>query len=352
MTKDLDILALDAATILAVKPRQAGAFLGQGTAGKRNFRKLAARWHPDFCADPQSAEVFSHLVTLRDRLQSLGSQRADTLLFTLADGHRKPVVVLETTPTDSGETLVLADGLAQRFDAATADLAQGMADTIASFGYADPAMQREMQRFLPKVGQRLTLIDGGSLYITPRDAGALPLFMVDTYLARSGRRIDAKGVAWIGSGLMNLAAWLAWSGLMHGSIDAASVAINPETHDVMLLGGWEYATPFGTRPRALPERTLWLAPKLGADGVPADGTIDPLLIRDLLRQLLGKPADGDLLAGRVVPMPIAEWLVFPPAADAFQDYALWRSALEQAWGRPRFHPMPFTAADVLGDRAA
>ena len=341
------ITEMDAAALLAVRSWQASDLFGQGDAAKSTFRKLAGKWHPDFCGDPMAARVFAHIVRLRDSLTTDMPDRLPSRRFTLADGRAKKVAVLYSSQTDSGELLVLPRSHVQRFAPDMADLADDMMRTVGAQRFADAAMEREMRRFLPQSPRRLDLRDGGCLLVSPRDAESIPLSAVMEFHERTGITIAAKDVAWIGSGLMNIAAWLAWSWLMHGAIDGNAVFINPRTHDVQLSQAWEYTTPFGARPRALPERTLRCVPALAATDVPADAIVDRLLVRDLLRRLLGDPSDSELLAGAVLPDPVARWLIFPPAPDAFADYAAWQAALDAAWGARRFHATPFTAADIL-----
>ena len=56
---------LTAAQILGIpRSEPERLFAEDAAAARAAFRRLAGRWHPDRCAEPQAAEVFQHLLGL------------------------------------------------------------------------------------------------------------------------------------------------------------------------------------------------------------------------------------------------------------------------------------------------
>ena len=299
---------------------------------RRAFRRLAALWHPDVCKDPRATEVFSHLVRLRDA--ALGSSRPATpVTRTLhtRDGRALGLSPLSTVPLDTGELLVGRRSLTWVYRAEAADIAEAAAATIAGFRFADDRMRKQMAPFLPTLDRRIPLADSGEGLVMARHADEVLL----ADLIRVKGVVPAEHAAWIGSGLLNIACWLEWAGLVHGAIAPETVLISPETHTVRLMGGWGFATKAGARPTALPGRTLALAPRLAVKGEVVDPRLDLELIRRTLRETLGDPTGAALLRGGA-PEPIGRWLVMPPEAEATRDYAAWLATVERVWGKRRF----------------
>lgn len=308
--------------------------LFQGTAEevRRAFRRLAALWHPDVCKDPRATEVFAHLVRMRDA--ALGPSRpAPSVTRTLRtrDGRSLGLSPLSTLPLDTGELLIGRRSLTWVYRADMADLAEAGAAAIAGFRFADERMRKQMTPFLPTLDRRIPLADGGEALVMARHAGEVLL----ADLLRVRGAAPPEHAAWIGSGLLNIACWLGWAGLVHGAIAPETVLISPETHTVRLMGGWGFATKVGDRPTALPGRTLALAPRLSVKGEVVDARLDLELIRRTLRELLGDPTGGSLLRGGA-PEPIGRWLVMPPDREATKDYGAWLAVLERVWGKRRF----------------
>jgi hypothetical protein len=326
-------MTLSVEEILSVTPSdRARLFPGPADEVRRAFKRLATRWHPDVCADPRASEVFAHLVRLRDA--ALGPARpATTVTRTLRtrDGRALGLSPLSMVPLDTGELLVGRRSLTWVYRADAADLAEAGAATIAGFRYADDRMRKQMTPFLPTLDRRIPLADGGEALVMARHPDEVLL----ADLLRVKGAVPAAHVAWIGSGLLNIACWLGWAGLVHGAISPETVLISPETHTVRLMGGWGFATKAGARPTALPGRTLALAPRLAVKGEVVDARLDLELIRRTLRETLGDPTGGTLLRGGA-PEPIGRWLVMPPQAEATKDYAAWLAVLERVWGKRRF----------------
>jgi len=326
-------MTLSAQEILSVTPSdRVRLFPGAAEEVRRTFKRLATRWHPDVCADPRATEVFAHLVRLRDA--ALGPTRpvtAITRTLHTRDGRALGLSPLSIVPLDTGEVLVGRRSLTWVYRADTADLAEAGARRISGFRFADDRMRAQMTPFLPTLDKRIPLEDGGDALVMARHPDEVLL----ADLLRVRGAVPAEHVAWNGSGLLNIACWLGWAGLVHGAISPETVLISPETHTVRLMGGWGFATSAGSRPAALPGRTLALAPRLSVKGEVVDARIDLELIRRTLREALGDPTGGSLLRGGA-PEPIGRWLVMPPEASAPADYAAWAKVLERVWGKRRF----------------
>lgn len=356
-----DITRVDGSQIMALSTMDAQAlFPGSAKRIRARFAALSMAWHPDHCARPDAGEVFAKLVELRNAALEMlagrkpaGSRTADQRSFHFGSGGEHRFTVLSAHSWAIGERLVGRRSIVTVFAAGDTDLIQRATDVIGSLRFADDRMRREMSRFLPGPSKRIDLADGSALLVTPRPRGHLLLSDLMAEITRRGQTLDARHAAWITSGLMNIAAWLEFTQLMHGAIDETTVAVDPETHDVALLAGWEMACPFSERPTIATERALALVPGMALPGASASPVLDRLLIRDLFRRLVGNPDDGQLMSkGPPIPAPLARWIVMPPADNAIEDYRSWLEALTRAWGPRVFLKLEIDEADVYGARCA
>lgn len=337
---------MDATTLLGTPLVDARILLGSDPqTARRAFKALAARWHPDVCGDPQAAAVFAHLVALRDR--AVGAAAGPSIggrVFVGRDGRRLINRAVSVVPTEMGEVLVGRRTVAFVYTPDIADLAARARAAWAWLRYADARMEAAFAPLVPplKPALDMDMQDGGCVLALARPAGFVAL--VDL-LAHLGGRMEAVHVAWLGSGLFNLMAWLQWMGQVHGAIGAEQVFVNPKTHGVALLGGWECATALGARPQVLPTATLRAIPRLEARGEVVDSATDGLLIREVLRTALGCPM-AVRPTGPDIPDAFGQFIAAPPVGDARAQYSAWIAVLERAWGPRRFRVLGVEEGDV------
>ncbi len=316
-------------------------FPGEEAQQRKGFVQLLAKWHPDVCADPAAAEVFAHIVKLRDQTFSRKPMSRFERTLVTAGGRKLRISPLNILKADQGEIIVNRNTLATLFPAKYCELARAEAEVIQRFRYADEEMKAQMAPFLPRVLRREELANGDLLVIVRK--GPREILLSDL-LAREGRMPEAHA-AWLCSGLMHICAWLDYAGLVHGAISPENILIDPESHTVRLAAGWAFASRAGRRPQALPARTLSLLPRLALRHETVDSGCDRELVRKTLREALGDPA-GTNGAVFALPPAISAWVNGAPADSAVEDYARWQSALETGWGPRRFVEYPLEVADI------
>lgn len=337
---------MDAKTILAVTD-PAAVFGTSESEITQTWRVLAKTWHPDANRTPIAGAVFAHLTELRaaalKRAQGCPGAGPAVFTFATAEGRTWQFSYRRRRPIDLGEVMVGPTTLLFRVAPENADLADSAVQRLRTLRFADESMRAAMRRHLPVIALSETAEDGARVLVVPKRADHVLLADLIEHL---GGRIDPRHVGWIVNGLLNIACWLSWAGLVHGGIAADAHLVSPEHHDGLLAGGWFYTVAGGMPLAALPPAV--------ADGAPSDvlrdGRADPRLdleaIRSLGRTLLGDPGGTRLRRDPAVPGPLAEWLVAPTAGDALDDYRTWRTALDAAFGKRRFVALPVRAADL------
>lgn len=346
---------MNAQQILALKIVDAiNIFPGDEDAVKRAYRKLVKSWHPDVNKTAQARDVFSHLTKLKDAaLNRVGvaKPRAELLMtkeFMRAGrgssgGYKFKYQAKRSA--DLGDVFIGKSSLAYEIPDGFDDIAGAERARLQNFKFGDKAMETEIKRFLPTQKEFWDLGDNGIVSVIDRP---VEYILLADLLNHYEGKIPAVHVAWIVSSLMNMACYLKWAGLCHGAISMANILVAPKWHSIMLVGGWGFATEFGGRPAALPERTTSLLPKLVVSGATVDEKVDLQLIRATAQELLGCPGGGGLHMNADVPTAMREWLLLPPADGAFKDYAGWSTCLDKSYGKRKFVEMNVTPADVYG----
>lgn len=346
---------MNAQDILALKTIDASTlFPGDEASVKRAYRKLVKDWHPDHNAAAQARDVFSHLTALKDAaLARIGAGKPKAELM-MAKAFMKSgpglsggfnFKYLAKRKADLGDVFIGKSSLAYEIPDGFDDIAGEERSRLQNFKFGDAAMEKEIKRFLPKQKEYWDLGHNGIVSVIERPVEYI--LLVDLLKHYDGK-LPAVHVAWITSSLMNMACYLKWSGLCHGAISTANVLVAPQWHSIMLVGGWGFATEFGKRPAALPERTTSLLPKLVVAGATVDDKVDLQLIRATAQELLGCPGGGGLHKNADVPAAMREWLLLPPDDGAFKDYTGWSTCLDKSYGKRKFVEMNVTPAEIYG----
>lgn len=323
---------MEESTILNLK-NPGDLFKGDAEAIRKAYRELVKIWHPDRCKSPKAAEVFAKITQLKDQaLAGQGNARLQhSKTFTPVSGSAFSMRFLKEGLTDVGPIFIGANSLSYQYDADLADIAEDEVARIKGFRFADDKMREQMENFLPRLDRVIKLMGGGQLNVQQR--GRREVRLVDLIAANGP--VAPEHAAWIGSGLLNIAAYLSWAGIVHGAINTETILVDPDTHAVRLSGGWGFASNVGERPKLLPNKTLDVVPAMAVPGQVAQFSLDLEMIRQAVSESLGAPRRSQL-AGTSAPAPMRSWLLAAPGKDGFEEYSSWMEMLTLAWGKRRF----------------
>ena len=339
---------LSAETLLAIPPTEPERlFTGDAEQAKREFRALAAIWHPDRRPVAGTTEVFQHLTRLYDaavrKLRSGLWIMPGQLTIRASDGAVYQLHYRKARDFELGRMFLGDRIVAYVIDPAYSDLVENALQMIDRLPCANPQMAAEMQPALPDTVRRIETAGHRVLVLrkTP------DLLLLGDVLDHFSGRLEARQVAWIISSLLNLACYLDYARLAHNAVLADTVFISPPQHRSALLGGWWYTVPQGQRLLALPATALEYAPsgvtrrQCGAIGT------DLELIRALGRELLGDVTGARLIRDHAAPPPMLDWLRFPAPRSAIEDYHTWQHrVLTASFGPRRFVKLDLSADDL------
>jgi len=339
---------LSAETVLAIplaEPER--LFTGDAEQAKREFRALAAIWHPDRRPVTGTPEVFQHLSRLYDaavrKLRSGLWILPGQLTVHAIDGAVYRLHYRKARDFELGQMFLGDRIVAYVVDKAHSDLFQNALQVIDRLPCANPQMADQIQPALPEIIGQLETATCRVLVLrkTP------DVLLLGDVLDHFSGRLDARHVAWIISSLLNLACYLDYARLAHNAVLADTVFISPPQHRSALPGGWWYAVPQGQRLSALPAATVEYAPdEVMARKCSAIRT-DLELIRALGRELLGDRSGARLARDHAAPPPMLDWLRLPAPHSAVDDYHTWQHrVLTASFGPRRFVKLDLSADDL------
>ncbi len=338
--------ALTTADWLALTDRSArDIFPGSAAEIQALYRKLIQRWHPDRNPDPQAKDVFVRIQTLHTlALGPAASKAVVSFETTDQDGRVFRFQGAAQAPFELGQWGRASNTLAYRVNPENQDLFENHTRVVKGLRFASEAMRKGLEPLLPKIVGAPWGPTGG-LMVIKHDPQAIRLRDLYEHTKDAQDRMDPLHVAWIISGLFNVACYLENQGLAHHAIDLDTVWVVPERHEVALLGGWFYAQAFGRPIVALPTASVAMAPASYLANKRAEQGFDLELVRALGRELLGDRR-GQRLTEKQAPLPFIRFLQLPGAATAVDDYRGWKEALKASFGPPKFVPMNVSVSHV------
>lgn len=152
--------------------------------------------------------------------------------------------------------------------------------------------------------------------------------------------LEPRAVAWVVSGLYNLACYLQIHDLVFNAFHEDYIWVRPATHAVSLKSTWFYALKVGDTVKCVPQTTMDAANVTKE----ADCAVDRACIKAIVRRLLGDPSG--MAKKDSTPAQLANFASAPSTGDAIQDYANWREALQGAFGARKFIAMDLRPEQV------
>jgi hypothetical protein len=342
-----DPVTLTADQILGIRPRAPERlFSGEADVAKRQFRSLAALWHPDRNRDARAGRVFAHVAMLyREAERQIGEgtySGAGAIRLTGADGSTWQLRYVRRHAFELGDLYVGRSVIVYLIDSAHRHFYERARRMAASFRFATPEMQAEVERYLPSVESAFVTADRLALVLKKPPEAVLLRDLLD----HLGGRIDPRHVAWMISGLLSICCYLQFGGLVHAAISPDTLLVSPPQHSTLLPGGWFHAYEAGARIEMVPARSYESIPKSLLKDRVAAPRINLELVRATGRELLGDISGASLPWDKSLPRPMVDWLNYPSAGDAFTDYELWHEVLKDSFGARRFVELPVREADV------
>jgi hypothetical protein len=316
---------------------------------KRAYRKLSALWHPDkhISTGKDTNATFAHIQVLYERdlsrIKNGEWNKANLLKITDKHSAKFEIRYLVKNTFEFGLSYVGKSVVAWEFSKSDIDFAEKTIKSIQRLNFADTKMKEEFKKYLPEI---IKVIDTptSNILIFKKDSEAISLRDVLNY--HKGF-VDPKHVAWILSGMYNLACFNQYNGIMQAGFSLDNYFINPSNHLGQLIGGWWFTHKQEEKLTALSSEAVNIAPVKMINNKKADMKLDLELIKLVGRQLLGDTAGVKLHSDKRIPKELANWLTDSLNRDAFTTYNIWqKEVLPKSFGVRRFIKMNLTINDI------
>lgn len=312
---------------------------------QRAYRALVKLWHPDRNREPHARDVFERIAALHGeacRARDDGTWSLPNVLRAVNGKRELEFSYRSKVAAPAGEIFIGRKHFMVAAGAGMDDLVEHATRVMAALPPPPAGLKAGLDRLLPQIEKGTAPRDRRG-YAVQLPAGAIRL----RDLLNIKGELGPKHVAWVVSGAYNLACYLDFAGVTHLGFDADHVFITPETHEVALLAGWEFAALRHEKPKAAsPIAGAVLGAALKAD--PTDRRHHLQLIRALGRAALGDPSGSRLTMRPDVPRPLARWLQFAPGKRAQPEYEAWGKCLGESFGPRRFQALSITSSDIYG----
>lgn len=299
---------------------------------KIEYRKLSKEWHPDTNADAQAAEVFHHITKLYhsalDLIKKGEWERKNFISFKIKNGKTIQLSYLASSSFELGMMYVsklhivyiIRNQYKKYFDNAV--------NILQNFQYRDENIKQNFERLMPKIIRHSELENGDYCLVLQKNANVYPLTNIFHYYSGS---IPDKHVAWIISRLNNILCFLNFSGYTHNGIVMSNCFICPESHDILLFGGWWYATKINHKMIGAPKKVFDILPLKSKHSKLSSVITDNESVKMLGKELLGKKDTA--------PKDFHDWLDSAYSKSPLDQFEQWSKALDRSYGVRKFIKM-------------
>lgn len=344
-----DFTVLDSRQILGISVPEKLFSVSTDEELKKAYRKLSALWHPDkhITDGKDTTATFAHIQMLYEkallRMKNGEWNKANIFKIIAKDKSQFEVRYHVKHNFEFGVAYVGKSVVAWEFNKNDAEFADKAVKTLNGLVFANNNMKEEFTKYIPEC-IKIIHTNTSIILIFKKDAQSISLRDVLTYYKGF---LDSKHVAWILSGMYNLACFYQYNGIMQAGFSLDNYFINPSNHLGQLVGGWWFSHKHGENLIALPSEAVNVAPVKMINNKKADMKLDLELIKLVGRQLLSDPAGVKMNSDPRVPKYLANWLSDGSDKDAFKTYSYWqKDVLEKSFGVRRFAKMDLSINDI------
>lgn len=301
------------------------------------YRKLAKEFHPDVCPLPNAEDVFKHLSKLYEEALDLLAQGQWEIsnVVSIRDNCGKTYQgrYLKTFQFELGVAYVADLSVTYILDKQNKRFFDNAINQIGALKYANPNMEEEFSRYLPKIKHQFETRDGQYCLILDKTPD---VFLLSDILAYYKNSIPDRHAAWIISRLCNLCCYFDYLGMAHNGLTLQNCFISPTFHTVLPLGGWWYAQQDGNKMLGVPKAIYDIMPVKAKSNKTSSKRTDLEAAKLIGRQITDKSS---------APKPMLDFLS-SGTSTAIGEFEKWNKALDASYGKRQFVEMKIGKMDI------
>lgn len=204
---------------------------------------------------------------------------------------------------------------------------------IKELKYTNDEMEREFQKYLPKVISKFKTISGKIGIVINKDED---LILLRDLLAYYDGVLSEKIVTEILSNLYNIICFMNFNNLTHNSITIDSYFFSLKSNRGALLGGWWYSTKAGDDLLEVPIEIQDIIPYEMMRNKKSNSKLDLESIRVLGRILLGDKTGFLLIKDHNISKELRLWLREDAGSNPFNEYSDWSNVVKNIFKNRKF----------------
>lgn len=320
-------------------------FENDKTKAKQKLRELLKIYHPD--RNYKSTDLYTqatiHIQDLYkealDMIESGTWKDDNVVIFKGKDGKQYSMKYHINHKLENGylgECYIGTNSILYIINEDNADLVANMYSRLDDVKYANDNMEKEFKRYLPKILNKFNTQDNKTGILIEKTSDVFSLKDVLNYY---NGKMPPKHVAWVLSSLYNMACFLSYNNISHNGITIDNYFISPLYHSGLLLGGWVYAVPIGSKMLGVPEQIYNIMPSNIKSSKIGDNLLDLESIKLIGRTLLGDSTGMSLYQNKDIPKALIDWVRLPSSKDAIEEYSKWNDVIIKSFGERKFTEM-------------
>lgn len=305
---------------------------------KSEYYKLALKFHPDICTQPEANRIMSVLNEMYTKALDLiehGTwEESNVVEFHDANGKRYVGKFLREMPFELGTTYISDYSVTYVFNTQYEKFFNNAVRQIKALRYANKDMEKEISRYMPHVIYSFKTTDSRYCMIVRKTPDVFMLSDISTFFCG---KIPDRHVAWIVSRLCNLCCYFEYVGIAQNGMTLDTCFISPEFHTVLPLGGWWYTQNVGEKMIGVP-RVIYDVMSVKSKSEKISSIATDLEASKLIgRQIIDMAA---------APKEIVSFLNAGSSGNAKAEFAKWNKALDSAYGKRQFVEMKIDKSDI------
>ena len=272
---------------IVLTAKHAGDIFSYDQDLKKQYLLLSKQFHPDVNSNPNATKAMAIVNSLYLEAQAMLEKgewhETNCVVFSTTDGKRRKIKYLKTFSFELGKVLVSESIVCFLFDKDKEMYYNEYVKQTKSFKFASDRMKEQFTPILPKVLDKFQTLEGEFGVVVSKNPDEILL----TDLLEYVKIVEDRHVAWILGSLYNLSCFFYFNGIVQNGITLDTVFVNPKTHAVSILGGWNYTKKIGEKMTGIKKDVYDLLPIKTKEDKLATHLADLESIRLIGRQLLG-----------------------------------------------------------------
>lgn len=334
---------------LILNAKKAGDIFSYDEDLKKQYIAMSKKFHPDVYKSSKANEIMVIINTFYEQAQEMIEKgtwvESNSITFSGTDGKKRKINYLTEFDFELGKTFVATSVVCFLFDKDKEIYYNNYMIQARSLKFENDKMKEQFKNLTPKIIDNFITKDGKFGIVVSKK----PQEILLTDLLKYVNILEDRHIAWVLGRLYSLSCFFYYNGIAHNGISLETVYVNPETHSVSILGGWEYTKKLHEKMVGIKKLVYDLLPVKTKEDKLATHIADLEGIRLIGRQLLGFKNITQANKSSV-PKSFISWVWSGSSENSYEEYTKWEKVLKSSYGERKFIKLDLTPQKIYGER--